>query len=102
PALPGTSGAWLAGVPEMVGQLEKVYGARGPLRPPGGYLVPGRPAPVPGLPARRLGRGPGQGGLRILVEHGPQRIAPLADPVTEPGLARPGRQPPPGQDDATA
>ena len=52
----------------------------------------GGPARVPVLPAGRLGRGPGQGGLRILAEHGAQGIAPLADPVAQPGLARAGRQ----------
>ena len=54
------------------------------------------------LPARRLGRGPGQGGVRILAEHGTQGITALADPVAHPGFPRAGGQASPGQDDAAA
>ncbi len=63
---------------------------------------PGRPAGVAVLPAGRFGRGPGPGGSRILAEHGPQRVAPLADPVAEAGFTRSGGQPAPGQDQAAA
>ena len=65
-------------------------------------MCPGGPAGVAMLPAHRLVRGPGQGGLRILAEHGAQGVAALADPVTQAGFPRAGGQAPAGHDDAAA
>src|SRR5580704_18813400 len=65
--------------------------------PPGGDLVAGNAVAVPLLPAARLASQPGQGGARILLEHGAQREPALADPEPDPGAARALGQPGPGE-----